>query len=73
MAGQIMFICESAHHSPTERDIPMVTVHGGAWAYCPAGQHDGHSWRRTAGVDLGGVRSGRARSEGAVPEDLPAA
>ena len=43
MAALIEFVCTAAHE---RRSDPAITVEQRAWAYCPAGAGDQHTWTR---------------------------
>ena len=71
----VRFVCRSSVHSeasrnPTEAVRSPVTIHDGAWAYCPAGTQTEHEWKAIVPVSLADLRLievGRPRE--AAPED----
>ena len=47
-----------------------VTIHDGAWAYCPAGARTEHEWEPIEAVTLTNLKLvGFARPREAAPED----
>jgi hypothetical protein len=71
----VRFVCRSSVHleasrNPTEAVGSPVTIHDGAWAYCPAGTQTDHEWEAIEPVsltDLKLIEVGRPRE--AAPED----
>jgi hypothetical protein len=71
----VRFICRSSIHleasrTPTEAVRSPVTIHDGAWAYCPGGAQTEHEWEAIEPVSLANLKLievGRPRE--AAPED----
>jgi hypothetical protein len=58
----VRFVCASADHMGRGRDPEggvLTPIKDGAWAFCPWGQDDGHSWTEVEGVDLHSARTMR--------------
>lgn len=66
MAKLIAHECVAPDHHPTLDHPDKLTIHRGAWAFCPfdAGAR-GHEWRETGGVELDELR--RRCGLGALP------
>jgi hypothetical protein len=55
MNDRIEFFCvHPAHQAPSL--VATVTFHDDMWAYCPAGQGEGHDWRHGAEITLDELR-----------------
>ena len=71
----VRFVCRAKVHVDASRNATVavgspVTIHDGAWAYCPAGARSEHQWEAIEPVtlaDLKLVEVGRPRE--AAPED----
>ena len=53
----VRFVCRAKEHVDATPDPTMdvgspVTIHDGAWAYCPAGARTGHEWEAIEPVSL---------------------
>jgi hypothetical protein len=49
----IQFICirkSHRHKRPADPSSPFNIAEEGGWAYCPAGESEGHRWFRTGGI-----------------------
>ena len=52
-AKLIAFECAASSHRPTLMHPDKLTIHEGAWAFCPFdARAEGHLWRSTGGADL---------------------
>jgi hypothetical protein len=52
-AKLIAFECTASAHQPTLMYPDKLTIHDGAWAFCPFdARATGHLWRSTGGEDL---------------------
>jgi len=61
---------EASPNAAVEPGSP-VTIHEGAWAYCPAGVHAAHEWEPIEAVTLADLKLVEAvRPREAAPEDL---
>ena len=71
----VRFVCRAKVHvdasrNPTEVVGSPVTIHEGAWAYCPAGTQAGHEWEAIEPVTLTGLKLVEVvRPREAAPED----
>jgi hypothetical protein len=71
----VRFVCRSSVHSeasrnPTEAVRSPVTIHEGAWAYCPGGAGVEHEWEAIEPVTLADLRLVEVvRPREAAPED----
>jgi hypothetical protein len=67
----IHYYCVCAAHGERSRELAdRLTIHLGAWAYCPLNARlDGHDWRETGGLALGPLE---IRGQAAVLRDLAA-
>jgi hypothetical protein len=71
----VRFVCRSSIHSearrkPTEAVRSPVTIHDGAWAYCPEGAAIEHEWEAIEPVTLADLRLNEVvRPREAAPED----
>ena len=54
MAALIEFVCTAAHE---RRSDPSITVEQRAWAYCPWGAGDQHTWTRIDPTAIETLRS----------------
>ena len=71
----IRFICRAKVHVDASRNATVavgspVTIHDGAWAYCPAGARSEHEWEAIEPVSLAYLKLievGRPRE--AAPQD----
>jgi hypothetical protein len=72
----VRFVCRSSVHvdasrNPTEAVRSPVTIHDGAWAYCPDGAGTDHQWEAIEPVTLADLRLVEVmRPREAAPEDL---
>ena len=49
----VRFLCVAAAHQPRLISLDFgLTVHLREWGFCPAGESNGHDWRRVEGVAL---------------------
>jgi hypothetical protein len=49
----IAYECVTPGHAPSLQFPDKLTVHEGAWAFCPFDAHaDGHTWRETGGENI---------------------
>jgi hypothetical protein len=65
----IEHLCASpAHQVPVDVRTPVIP-YAGRWAYCPAGEADGHDWRATGGKTLATVREWLGRPVPAVRDE----
>lgn len=49
----IAYVCATPDHTPSLQFPDKLTIHEGAWAFCPFDAHaDGHTWRETAGENI---------------------
>lgn len=47
----IAYECVAPEHQPSLIFPDKLTIHEGAWAFCPFDSHsDGHRWRETGGA-----------------------
>ena len=49
----IQFICVNKDHRkkrPADPSSPFTVAEEGGWAYCPAGESEGHKWFKTGGI-----------------------
>ena len=70
MAALIHYRCTApAHQHPADPGAPNspVTYHDGKWAYCPLGNHEGHSWAAIEPGSLDEIKQG-LRSEARASE-----
>jgi len=70
MAALIQYRCMApAHQRPADPGAPTspVTYHDGKWAYCPLGNHEGHSWAAIEPASLDEIKQG-LRSEARASE-----
>jgi hypothetical protein len=71
----VRFVCRakvhvSASSSGTLAGGSPVTIHDGAWAYCPAGARTEHEWEAIEPVTLSDLKLiAVARAREAAPED----
>lgn len=65
----IHYYCVSAAHGERSPDLAdKLTIHAGAWAYCPLNARlDDHDWRETGGLAFGPLEM---RGQSAVLRDL---
>lgn len=48
----VKFICTAKAHTDGRSDAAL-TIHDGAWAFCPmGGEQDGHEWQPSDGLPL---------------------
>ena len=69
-AKLIAYECIAADHQPSMLHVDKLTIHDGAWAFCPFdARADGHQWKPTGGADVealtrhAGLRAGPAVRE----------
>ena len=70
----VEYVCRARAHVDASRssEAPAspVTIHQGAWAYCPAGARSDHEWDAIEPVSLTDLQvTGLARAREAAPED----
>ena len=70
----VEYVCRAKVHVDAARSsvtpASPVTIHEGAWAYCPAGARDEHEWEAISPVSLTDLKViGFARAREAAPED----
>ena len=71
----VRFVCRAKVHVEASRNATApvgspVTIHDGAWAYCPAGARTEHEWEAIEPVTLSDLKLiGLARAREATPED----
>ena len=66
MKAVIEHLCASpAHQVPVDVSTPVIP-YAGRWAYCPAGEAEGHDWRATGGKTLATVREWLGRPASAA-------
>ena len=69
------FVCRATTHLDASPNATLavgspVTIHKGAWAYCPAGARSDHEWDAIEPVTLGNLKLiGGGRLREAAPED----
>ena len=61
----VRFVCRAEAHVAASRPATLaagnpVTIHEGAWAYCPAGSGTDHVWEAVEPVTLADLRLIRA-------------
>jgi len=53
----VAYECTAPAHQRGEAGPDKLTVHEGAWAFCPYGaRSEGHEWKATGGVPLAMLR-----------------
>jgi hypothetical protein len=52
---RIDFYCAEPAHLAADFG-EQLTMHYERWAYCPAGESEGHRWQATGGMDLATLR-----------------
>lgn len=71
----VRFICRAKLHVDASRNATVavgspVTIHEGAWAYCPAGARSEHAWESIEPVTLSDLKLIEiARPRERAPED----
>jgi hypothetical protein len=71
----VRFVCRTRVHVDASRTLTEdvgspVTIHDGAWAYCPGGAHTEHEWKAIEPVTLADLRLVEVvRPREAAPED----
>jgi hypothetical protein len=71
----VQFVCRAKAHvdasrNPTEAVGSPVTIHEGAWAYCPGGARTDHEWEAIEPVTLSDLKLiGVGRPRETLPED----
>ena len=56
MDALIRYVCIDPAHARTGRAaVGDLTVHSGSWAFCPADERVGHSWKDVGGVGVEGL------------------
>jgi hypothetical protein len=70
----VRFVCRAKVHVDASRNATVavgspVTIHQGAWAYCPAGARTDHEWESIEPVTLSDLRLIGVRAREAAPED----
>ena len=66
----VRFVCGNPAHA-SERSDAALTIHEGAWAFCPAGSNaTDHQWRPSDGLPIADLMrfSPRAQASPAAPE-----
>lgn len=52
----IAYECVADSHQPSLAHPDKLTIHDGAWSFCPFdARAEGHEWRETGGADLATV------------------
>jgi hypothetical protein len=65
----VRFLCVADEHQPRLISLDFgLTVHLREWGFCPAGERNGHDWRRVEGVALETLLA-RRPDEAFVPAD----
>ena len=54
MNASIRSVCVRPQHRAIGAGPRTITVHEGAWAYCPDGAEGEHEWRTIEPIDLDG-------------------
>jgi hypothetical protein len=71
----VRFVCHAKSHVEASRNATIgggspVTIHQGAWSYCPAGAHTEHEWEAVEPVTLSDLKLiAVARRRETAPED----
>lgn len=70
----VRFVCRAKAHVDASRNATVavgspVTIHDGAWAYCPAGARTDHEWEAIEPVTLTDLKLIGVRLREAAPED----
>jgi len=71
----VRYVCRAKVHIDASRNATVaagspVTIHDGAWAYCPAGARTEHEWEPIEPVTLTDLKLiGLARAREVAPED----
>jgi hypothetical protein len=71
----VRFVCRAKIHVEASRNATVavgspVTIHDGAWSYCPAGARTDHEWEAVEPVTLGDLKLiAVARRRETAPED----
>jgi hypothetical protein len=65
----IRYVCASDAHNAVGRSVPdgqgVITIHLGAWAYCPSTRlAEPHEWRETLGRTIQAMRHARGTGVG---------
>jgi hypothetical protein len=51
MRAEVTYICVAVAHPPRLASLDFgLTVHLRQWAFCPAGESEGHEWRSVDGI-----------------------
>jgi hypothetical protein len=70
MSVRIHSVCVRPEHR-VSRDLRVVTVHDGEWAFCPGGVNGGHEWLAIEPIGLEALA--RAVRAGIEPKPAEAA
>jgi hypothetical protein len=71
----VRYVCRAQVHVDASRNATVaagspVTIHEGAWAYCPAGARTEHEWEAIAPVTLADLKLiATVRPREVAPED----
>jgi hypothetical protein len=71
----VRFVCRAKVHVEASRNATIaigspVTIHEGAWSYCPAGARGEHEWEAVEPVSLSDLKLiAVARRRETAPED----
>jgi len=71
----VRFVCRATMHVDASRNATValgspVTIHDGAWAYCPTGARTEHDWEPIEPVTLTDLKlTGVGRPRETAPED----
>jgi hypothetical protein len=71
----VRFVCRAKVHVEASRNATVavgspVTIHDGAWSYCPAGARTDHEWEAVEPVTLSDLKLiAVARRRETAPED----
>jgi hypothetical protein len=71
----VRFVCRAMMHADASRKSTValgspVTIHDGAWAYCPIGARSEHEWEPIEPVTLTDLKlTGVGRPRETAPED----
>ncbi len=56
MDALIRYVCIDPAHARSGRTaLGDLTVHSGSWAFCPADERAGHSWKDVGGIGVEGL------------------
>ncbi len=67
MSTPVTFFCRNPKHRGHPAIISnAITIHEGAWAFCPLGAVDEHAWERIESTNLESLRHTRPHEERAT-------